>query len=522
MNLLSPLELIEVDFDFFVDTIKTLQTAGDFVQLEKILGEFINKDLDKLSLPIQAFINYSLGYFYIYNGKAKNIHGYQEKGKDALSRAIEIYSDLGLYKEKIESETVLGWSYYQEGRIENFEIFLETSIQNVNEKDEVYYFLKVNQLNLYYKEVRINEALEIIDKIKFEIEKTCNIRLLCQFYSCSGLIHRSNNNYELSFSSFISSIKYAQKLRNQRLEGQALNSLAYCHSYFKQFNLALEAVNDALNIFNKTNDLGLKADCLDTKAMILFSQNDLEAALKTIIKAIAFFRESESYLSYAECLWNKILILFKLKKGYEIIETWAELSKVAYEHLEPSRRNKFISQFEEMIIFPFGDSYKEKIEVCQKNIIQPVLDKSDGIVEASRKLGFGTHHTLSNIIKRVELDYQTRKVRSDKYPLHQVSYSGDVICPGYLNNNSEKFAIFQNYSDELLLVYQTTNLVDKDTVIMKEHVYFIAEVVVEDDSYYLVNQNGSNVHKTAKYIGKIIGRTNPTELNKSEITFQKV
>lgn len=534
MQLISRFTQKSTDFDTLVDLLKSAELSRDLSALEVYLAPYLNSDLSSLPLFEQANLNRFIGFFYIHSGKAKNIAGFQEKGADYLTAAIRQFEELGAESEAVEAEITLGWSYYLKGETYNFEPFLLNALYRPDLRRDTVFAIKVSLLIVYFKESKLDDGLEIINELDGIIERAENKLYIWQFYHNAGLLFRRSGDYQKAKAFYKRALHFAGALNNRRFEGLTNNCMAFCSLAAGELNQAIFYSNSSIEIFSQLKDIGLKAECLDTKALILFKLQNFQDALNTIISAIAYFREGESYLKFAEALWNKIEILYALRKKTEIFETFRELSNLCHERLELKYQQEFYRKFEDLCFMFFGKDYDEKKKEFETAMIKPLLDKY-GIVEAARRLGFSNHQRLSKIVSRNDLNpnQMNRKVRADENEISEVSLKqrfdfnkpiNKVLCGVFKVNERLARLIFNKNESLLLLIIQDGRGRNGDLIMMSENdSIFIAELVIEDGATYFVNlETGSSAASSAEIFGRIIGFAPTSELKNEPIFFAEI
>ena len=119
--------------------------------------------INGLELPIQAEIFRLCGFFLSYYGRSRNLKNSQERGRNFLTRAIEIFDGKNLPHKSAESKVMLALCYWYEGAINECELILketESEYEN-NQIHPVYIQICVNRLMTYYwKGIRYKDAEE--------------------------------------------------------------------------------------------------------------------------------------------------------------------------------------------------------------------------------------------------------------------------------------------------------------------------------------------------------------------------
>lgn len=315
--------------------------------------------------PLQQAELYRLsGYFLSYCGKARNLPSYQERGKNLLTKAVFLFSDLNQIEKASETEVILALCYFYEGAILESELILEETSQRF-EKDqlsEVYLKSRINQLLVMFARRKYQEAILIIDEIKPLIDFCRDKRLCSVFHEKAGLIYRGTNQISKAVSHYSEAIRFAEETNNLLFISSIKNNLSFLYTKIGELDLAHYYANEAIKIAKEDNQTGWLPHYFDTKAAIYFDEGNFNAALETINEAIGIFQKGDDAGGLTEALWNKCKFLLYLNRKEEAIKLFAELAPIANERMGEFAVDNISKEFADLIHVKKGGSLIEETQ----------------------------------------------------------------------------------------------------------------------------------------------------------------
>jgi tetratricopeptide (TPR) repeat protein len=382
----------------------------------------IGDNPDFSGFPQEAELLHLAGEFLVHFGKAYNITNYQSRGKDLLSKAINIFNFRREPEKALNSQIVLATAYYQEGANEEYEAYLLDAERQFRGNKNHHNFLRL-QLNLLIVEMpekRLKEAKQRIVNNLIYFQQTDNLKIKTQFFIEAGIAHRRLQSFDEAYSFLTEALILAQQINNRHYEASVYNNFANTYRSDGKHGLALEFANKALNLAENQN--GWRAVFLDTKALIYFDQKDYENAEVSINQAVKLFRQGDDYGGLCEALWNQTRILLQLDLREMALESFVECHQIAVERMGRESADFYLDKFSELIIFTPEGSFFEKVDSVKRQLIEKALVKGDTkITEAAKILGID-HRTLSAMMKNFPMIYddlgikrRTRSAVSKKF-----------------------------------------------------------------------------------------------------------
>lgn len=352
-------------------------------------------DLDRA----QLFRYY--GFFLSHYGQAKNIPFYQERGKNLLTKAIDLFISMDLPERATEAEIGLGLCYFYEGAISESEAVHEHIISSFSENQlhPLCLRAKINSTLVLQWKADYQKALEIIEEIEVPMEFCSDPRLLISYHNQAGLIYRGSNQFDRAIYHYNKCIEISQQDNNWLVVAKNHNNLAFLYKILGNFDLAHYHIDHAIQILQSIQQTGFLANILDTKALIFFEEAKFEAALETINQAISIFRQGEDYANLVDALWNKSKSLLRLNYKQEAVETFAELSQIAQIRIGEIAVKRYAKLFAEIIHVKKGGSLEQEVKRFKKFEVVSALRRSNhNFVEAAKSLGFADSESLKSVL----------------------------------------------------------------------------------------------------------------------------
>lgn len=342
------------------------------------------------------------GLFVSACGHSQGIGNYQERGKDLLSKAISHFEAEDCLHKVNETKVSLATMYYYEGRVDECSAILEEAGSHYerNQLHPVYLSVCINQIGVLHWKRNYTKALEIIEAIEIPMSVCEDPYLRGQFHNQAGIIYTRNGNRELGQIHYKEAIKFASEVGSERHVGLYLNNLAFSCSSSGKYDEAEEYAERAHNVFTELNELNWLAMTLDTLAQIHLRQDKLELASARINEAAEIFRKSESFGELADALWVKVLILLRSDSKEEAFVQFSELAEIAKREIGEFAVRKYAKEFSTLVYIMSGSDYHLEVETFKRKLLTESIVESN----ADLKIAAGKLHTtrkdLVNILNR--------------------------------------------------------------------------------------------------------------------------
>ena len=339
------------------------------------------------------------GEFLVHYGKAHNLVNYQERGKNLLQQAIELFDLYNQPEKVLNSQIVLGTAYFQEGAKEEYAAYLYDAEMKYrgDKSDSNYHRLQINLIIYELETSNITAASKRVTRSLAYFRKCSNLKIKIQFFIEAGITFRRLGNIEQAVSFFNEAFDLALASRNSQYQTLILNNLSFAYRSGGELERAHKYADKALKLAE--DQPGWKANLLDTKAQIYFDQREFENAEATIDQSINLFRQGEDFGGLCEALWLKSQILMNLDLRELAFETFIECHQTAAMRISGEESRRYINKFTELMPIVSGNNIFEKMDSYKRNLIEKALIKSKGkITDAANILGID-HRSLSAMMK---------------------------------------------------------------------------------------------------------------------------
>jgi tetratricopeptide (TPR) repeat protein len=356
--------------------------------------------LGGLDALLQAEILRCCGFFLSYYGHSRNLRNYQERGRNFLTNAIEMFDKENLPDKAAEAKVILALCYWYEGATNECELILaETEKEYAdNQLHPVRFQIAVNRMASHYRRSEYEQALSIIEQISIPIELCKDIRLKTLFHTQAGIIYQILQQPEKAIFHTSEAIKNAQRNGNIRYTASCLNNLGNVYKDIGKFDDAHQCIDRAYKTYIELEEIGWAANVLDTKAQVYLAENKLASALTKIDEALTILRKGEDFAGLIEALSTKCKILLKLDKVSEFILLLLELTEVAKMQLGEVTAKKYADEFAKLLYPLDNTSYTSEVRAFKASLLRKHLTDSNGqITKAAATLGI-SHQNLSNIL----------------------------------------------------------------------------------------------------------------------------
>jgi tetratricopeptide (TPR) repeat protein len=415
-----------------IEEARNAELCRDISALEQILKPILQDYNDEplianLDISLQAEILRLCGFFLSYYGRSHNLKNYQERGKDFLIKAVELFGQKALPHKSAEAKVTLSLCYWHEGAISEWETILaETEAEYTNNQlHPVYIQICINRvITLLSKSSEnpsnVHQGMEIIKKLSTSIEFCEDMRLKAMYHNHAAIYYLYFKEPANALYHHKESIKAARKVGNFRYVAINHNNIAFLYKEIKNFSNAHRYVDKAIKFYRDLKEIGWLAHILDTKALIYLEEGRCAAALNTINQALELFRQGEDYSGLGDALFNKSKILLRLNRSSEALFLFAEVISIATSRIGEFAAKKYADEFVNLI-YPLNDTYYlSEIRSFKTHLLRKHLSEANGqITKAAKTLGI-SHQNLSDILNNqfpelfIELGIRRRSRRNGK------------------------------------------------------------------------------------------------------------
>lgn len=375
----------------------------------KPIWDDVEKDPDFSNieqLTIRAELYRLAGFFLSFYGKSKNKKHYQSRAKTIITKAVNLFLDLGLKDKSDEAHIMLALCYWYSGNAEDCENILddfESEYQDTPH-DSAYLLVKITRAITFWLREDYDAALKMIETLSDKMMFSYDDRLKMSYHNQAGAMFLKKEIYDKAINHFQLGIKYAVNLKSLMFQASMHNNIAVLYQKLGEtspgyYNDAFENVEKAIDIFETTEQPGWLAVAFDTQAGILLQQNKLPEALETINRAIDMMRDGDDYSVLVEALSLRFSINLKLNDLLSAFADIAEAAELARLHIGDFKVEN-LKRKAEKFLYVKEDSTLNELDRFKKYLVKDALIKNNHHREKSaRTLGI-TRAGLYEILKK--------------------------------------------------------------------------------------------------------------------------
>jgi len=384
---------IQIELAQLIANARDAECSRDIDVLESLLKE-VWEDFDQepdfsgIEPEVKAELLRICGYFLCVYGFSKQISGYQERGKDFLSKAVELFHELGKFKEVGRAKALLGSAYFQLGQMEETEIVLDEASLSYEDDhlNPVNLLICVTKLAAVLWRKDYQQALEILRDVQIPMELCEDPFLLVRYHTQAGMLFSQIGKFEEANAHYEKAIGYGNKLGNLRYVASTLNNLASSQQRLGNLELARRHSAKAIRIFEDIDEIGWLSMALDTRANIYLNEGELDSALSTIERSIKLFQQGEFYSGLTDALWVKVHILLVMNEKEKAFMTFAELTEIASKHIGRYAVRKYAKEFSKIVYVRKNQDFTEEVRSFKREMITESMLEANANTDQAAKL----------------------------------------------------------------------------------------------------------------------------------------
>lgn len=304
-------------------------------------------DTEELEINLAAELVLRCGSLFGFLGHNKQIPNSQEKSRNLLTHARNLFIELYKVEKIAECENYLALSYWRTGEINEARIWLDESFSHnlpVN-SDAGFYAILVQSI-LHQTTGNYDEIIENYESVISLAFKYPDNFLKGSFCTNIAAAFEKKGNTSKA-------IEYLQKAHHFHLKsghkiylGTIQNNISQIYKLRNDFTNAHNFVDDAIKIFGKIKDRTREGFSLDTKAQIYFSEGKVEDALAIVEKALNILRIGENAGYLVETFETKIKILISMDNISAATFCLIEAVQIAKTKISEEVANNLVSSYE--------------------------------------------------------------------------------------------------------------------------------------------------------------------------------
>ncbi len=357
--------LILSNLDFYNDMktlhIKTSKLCDGLFRLEKqgryedAMSEIGDIWQDKSELPdveglspyFAAELFLRCGSLFGFLGHNKQIPNSQEKSRNLLTHARNLFLELYNVEKIAECENYLALAYWRTGEINEAQAWLEESFShNLKPSNNTRIYSYIIKALVLLSSNKPDEILDTLYKIEDIISECTDNCLIGSYYNQIGIAWDILGNVPKALQNLESARGFYAKAQHKDYLGVVYNDLSLLYKTARYFEKAHQMIDSSTKIFKNIKDQTREAFSLDTKAQIFLSEGKFEEALKTIEKSVIILNLGENISYLIESYRTKIKILISMDNISAATFSLIEAVQIAKTKISEEAANNLVSEYE--------------------------------------------------------------------------------------------------------------------------------------------------------------------------------
>lgn len=405
-----------IDIEQIIKKARKAELSRNLEELKDILAPIWDNiddtpDYSIFEPKVEADLLTIAGYFLSNYGHIKQLSDYQERGKDVLSKAINIYDELNLPHEITKAKIYLAVTYYYQGQIEESEIIFEeaSALYKNDQLHPLNLMIWVTKIGSMLWRKEYQQCLNLYRQMEVPMEFCSDHFLLFRFHNQSGMLFGRLDKFNAASEHYEKALEYSNQLNNLTYTANVNNNLAFMHGRCGNLEKGKICAERAIKIIKSLEDVNLLSVALDTQAGIYLKEGNLKEALSTIDSSIKLFRKGEFYSGLTDALWVKTQILLMMNKKEKAFMEFVELSEIASKQIGKYAVKKYAKEFSKLVYVRKNKSFNEEVrefkrEMLSETMLEANVDKDEAakLLKISRKK---LSTTINNQFPEICLDF---------------------------------------------------------------------------------------------------------------------
>lgn len=266
-------------------------------------------------------------------GSAKQVD-VQEKAKDLLTEALDIFQKLNLKTKASEAQYELGMCYFRKGAYDEARIVLDEAMTGL-EDAELKAKILIRRIIIETWLGQYHEALDTLKEAQVFYERCSDAvkgrwhgqmaLVLCWLATAEGRADYADR----AIIELTAAIYHCEQAGHERYCATSLNNLAMLLYQLERYAEAHEHLNRAHTFLEKLKDVGLLAQVEETRARVLVAEQHYYAARRAIIGVVETFEKGGESALLADALIIKGTVQARLGDNEESLRTFRSAIRIA-------------------------------------------------------------------------------------------------------------------------------------------------------------------------------------------------
>jgi tetratricopeptide (TPR) repeat protein len=282
-----------------------------------------------------------------FGGYIKMVAGSQERSRDLVMRAREMFLDMGEISYAAECENSMALTYSRTGEFSEARIWLDESFgHNLAASDPARLYSQLVRTLIFLSEGRHDENIEYGRSIESLFRRHGDPFLNAGLASNMGISLKDLSRSAEALSYFVLARSFHERSGHKLYLATVENNIALLYKNERQFAMAHTAVDTAISIYRKIRDRSREGSSLETKVQIYLAEGELDSAEKTIERSIEILRRSENLTFLAESITTKSKVLIARDNFADAMLALMEAVDITRQQTGEAAAKRLIAEFE--------------------------------------------------------------------------------------------------------------------------------------------------------------------------------
>lgn len=307
-------------------------------------------DTEGLSPHLKAELIMRCGSLFGFLGHTKQIPESQEKSRNLLTFARNLFLEIYEIEKICECENYLALTYWRTGEVNEAKSWLEESLsRSLPESSDTRIYAHIINALIELSLNQPKKILKTLTKIENEISRCSDDSLKGSYYNQIGVAYDLLGNVTKALQNLRLARDFYKKANHQTYTGVVCNDLALLYKTASDFDQAHEMIDVSTSIFKKIQDRTREGFSLDTKSQIFLAERKYEQALTEIENAISSLNKGENKSYVVESLKTKIKILISMNKLSEATFCLIEAVEIAKSQISEEKADGIVEVYEQYL-----------------------------------------------------------------------------------------------------------------------------------------------------------------------------
>jgi len=327
------------------DLAKQMQKIGEFEAAAEALQDFWpspneKPNVDDLDPATKATVLLRVGCVLGALGGAEQTPGSQERAKDLITQAAEIFGSLDDQIRVAEAQGDLALCYWREGAFDEARVTLADGLAKLGDVDsDLKAVLLIRAGIIEERTRRLQNALNYYNEARPLVDRSQDHVLKGAFHSEYGLVFRrlaipeNREDYmDRALIEYAAASFHYEQAGNERYQATVENNLGYLYFILARHKEAHKHLDRARALFANLRDIGLVAQVDDTRARVCLAESRLVDAERLIRQSIRTLERGDQQAVLAEALTTYGVVLARLgryARSRELLERAIEVAEIA-------------------------------------------------------------------------------------------------------------------------------------------------------------------------------------------------